>query len=354
MATATGWSRDGNLPPELTSFVGRAEPLAAVTRHLRSDGLVTITGVGGVGKTRLALRAAHSTRQAYPGGVWFVCLSRLRDPALVVATIMAAIGVADSTRPEIDSLADWLSSRTTLLVLDTCEHLVDACGQTITTLLDRAAGLRVLATSRQPIGLPGERLVPVPPLTPPGRRQGDDPFGNEAVRLFEARASAAVPGFRVTADNVGPVAELCRRLDGIPLAIELAAVRLRTLSVGQILGLLTDRFGLLADDGLSSLPRHRTMRTAIGWSHELCHPAERLLWARLSVFAGDFELDAIRYVCGAPPLSPGEMTRLVAGLVEKSILVSHADQHANVRYRLIDTLREYGAEWLGRLGETGE
>ncbi len=346
MATPAGWGRGGDLPAELTSFVGRVETLATVTAALHGDRLVTLTGIGGVGKTRVALRAARTDRQAYSDGVWFVDLSGLRDPALLPATIAATFGAAG--RQEIDTLTHWLPERAALLILDTCEHLVDACRELVAALLSRPGPLRILVTSRQPLGLPAEHVVPVPPLTPPGT-PGEDPLSNEAVRLFEERAAAAVPGFRVGPAEIGPVTRLCRSLDGIPLAIELAAVRLRVLSVRQILDLLTDRFRLLGGTGRGGLSRHQTLRTAIGWSYELCEPAERLLWARLSVFEGDFELDAARYVCEEGPLSGADVAALISGLVDKSILVAHDDEP---RYRLIETLREYGADWLDRLGET--
>jgi predicted ATPase len=352
MATPAGWGREGNLPAELTTFVGRTRLLTTICRGLRENRLVTITGIGGVGKTRTALRIAHTVRHLYPGGVWYVDLARLQDPALIVHAVTASLGIADqSARPEIDALADWLSSRTALLLVDTCEHLVDACAKTLETLLDRSDGLTVLSTSRQSLGVPGEQVVPIPPLTLPGDIPDENPLANESVRLFEERASAALSGFAVDQANIGPVSELCRRLDGIPLAIELAAVRLRALSVEQILDLLADRFSLLAGASRTALPRHRTLRTAIGWSHELCEPAERLLWARLSVFSGDFELEAARYVCESDALPSDDIPDLVAGLVEKSVLIRRGDQ-AGVRHRLIDTLREYGAEWLGKLGET--
>ncbi|PZG50749.1 ATPase [Spongiactinospora gelatinilytica] len=353
MAAPAGWRREGNLPAELTSFVGRTRLLTTLKRHLQESRLVTVTGIGGVGKSRTALRLAHQVRADYADGVWFADLARLQDAGMVEHTISAALGIADqSARP--DRLTEWVGGRDMLLIIDTCEHLIKSCAVLVLQLLKQAPNLKILATSRQSLQVPGEHVLPIPPLAVPGDDPGEDPYGNESVELFSARAAAVVPDFRLDEHNIGAVAELCRRLDGIPLAIELAAVRLRALSVQQILSLLTDRFSLLAGASRTALPRHQTLRAAIGWSHEICEPAERLLWARLSIFAGDFELDAARAVCSEPGSLPEErITDLVTGLVEKSILLM--DQHGKgVRYRLIDTLRDYGQEWLDKLGQTDE
>ncbi|GII91884.1 ATP-binding protein [Sinosporangium siamense] len=332
MATPTGWRREGNLPAELTSFVGRTSLLANLKRHLRESRLVTVTGIGGVGKSRTALRLAHQTRRQYRDGVWFADLARLQDAGMVKHTISSALGIADqSQRSGHDTLSEWVGDRDMLLIIDTCEHLVESCSSLIDNLLKRSEHLRILATSRQSLQLPFEQVVAVPPLAVPGDDPSESLFTNESVQLFTARAGAVMPDFVLDEHNIEPVAELCRRLDGIPLAIELAAVRLRALSVEQILALLADRFSLLAGASRTALPRHQTLRAAIGWSHELCEPAERLLWARLSVFSGDFELDAARYVCTADSLDPSEIMDLVTGLVEKSILLSESN-HAGVRY----------------------
>ncbi|MFC3985249.1 ATP-binding protein, partial [Streptosporangium jomthongense] len=219
-------------------------------------------------------------------------------------------------------------------VIDACEHVDSACAELFEELLTRASGLTILATSRHSLNARGEHTVTVPPLTVPGSVPGENVFTNEALLLFAARASAVVPGFELDERNVGSVSELCRRLDGIPLAIELAAVRLRALSVEQMLDLLADRFSLLAGASRTALPRHQTLRAAIGWSHELCEPAERLLWARLSVFAGDFELDAVHYVCAGDNLPHETIVDLISSLVEKSILLSDGTPSGH-RYRLI-------------------
>ncbi|MFI7615026.1 ATP-binding protein [Nonomuraea terrae] len=351
MATPTGWRREGNLPAELTSFVGRTRLLANLKRHLHESRLVTVTGIGGVGKSRTVLRLAHQVRAGYPDGVWFADLARLQDAGMVKHTIASALGIADqSSRAASESLAEWVGERDMLLIIDTCEHLLEGCAELIHELLEAAPSLTVLATSRQSLNLPYEHVVPVPPLQVPGEDPAKNLFTNESIQLFAERAGASVPDFVLDEDNIGAVAELCRRLDGIPLAIELAAVRLRALSIEQILGLLADRFSLLAGASRTALPRHQTLRAAIGWSHELCEPEERLLWARLSVFAGDFELDAARFVCSDGRLSAERITDLIGGLVEKSILLIRSN-HAGVRYKLIDTLAEYGQEWLDKLGQ---
>lgn len=353
MATPTGWRGAGNLPAEVTSFIGRTLLLSNLKRHLADSRLVTITGIGGVGKSRTALRLAHQVRTLYPDGVWFADLARLQDSGMVDHAITTSLGIADqSPRPGVDTLTEWVGDREMLLILDTCEHLIKPCADLVVRLLNAAPKLRILATSRQSLQVPGEQVVPIPPLAVPGDDPRENPFTNESVQLFHARATAALPDFTLDEHNIDAVAELCRRLDGIPLAIELAAVRLRSLSVQQILSLLTDRFSLLAGASRTALPRHQTLRAAIGWSHEICEPAERLLWARLSVFTGDFDLEAARFVCSDRDNLPAEnIVDLVSGLVEKSILMVHS-QPGGVRYRLIDTLRDYGREWLDKLGQT--
>ncbi|WP_449061325.1 ATP-binding protein [Planomonospora algeriensis] len=354
MATPTaGWRRDGNLPNELTNFVGRTRLLATLRQRLQEPEtrLVTLTGIGGVGKSRTALRIAHMVRNQFSDGVWFADLARLQDAGMVRHTITSALGIADqSSRSADETLSEWVGDREILLIIDTCEHLVDACAKLFEDLLKTSPRLRILATSRQSLNAQGEYTLSVPPLAVPGDIPGENAFTNESVQLFSARASAVVPSFELDERSIEPVSELCRRLDGIPLAIELAAVRLRALSVEQILALLADRFSLLAGASRTALPRHQTLRAAIGWSHELCEPAERLLWARLSVFAGDFELEAARYVCAGDSLPGEDITDLVSSLVEKSILLSEGTPSGH-RYRLIDTLRSYGEEWLDKLGE---
>ncbi|WP_067490698.1 ATP-binding protein [Actinomadura hibisca] len=348
----------GRLPAEPNALVGRARELAQVSTSLKASRLVTLTGVGGVGKSRIALRAAWNARPAYPGGVWLVELGALRDGALLPHTIGAVLGLADQTvRPQTDVLAEYLADRRALLVLDGCEHLRPAVADLVRVLLQAAPELAVLVTGRQALSVPGERRITVPPLPVPDLPDRPDrpggpglrASGNEAVALFLARAADAVPGFVLGAHEEETVVRLCRSLDGIPLALELAAVRLRSMTAADILTRLEDRFSLLGT-AHAALPRHQTLRTAIGWSHELCTPGERLLWARLSVFTGSLDLDAAEAVCTDERLPPAGVAELLAGLVDKSILLTCTDGD-RIRFRLLDTVREYGAGWLASLGE---
>ncbi|MGW6873744.1 ATP-binding protein [Streptomyces xanthophaeus] len=339
----------GNLPPESASFVGREHELGLLKDLLGERRLITLTGVGGVGKSRLALRAVSGGRQARRDGVWWVELSPMRDPALLTTTVAHAIGLADhSSRPLDEELCAWMADKDLLLVLDTCEHLVAECRHLVGELLQSAPGLTVLVTSREPLGSPGETLFEVRPLP----CDGPD---SDALALFRARALAATP--RAAAAFEDPAlcavaAEVCRRLDGIPLALELAGARLRLWTLEEMAERLGTRLDVLSDPRPALLPRHRTMRTAIGWSHELCEPLERLLWARLSVFTGDFDVAAARAVCSGGPLPAARVERVLAGLVAKSVVRCTDERGAGARYRMLDTIREYGHDWLDELGET--
>ncbi|WP_328917108.1 MULTISPECIES: ATP-binding protein [unclassified Streptomyces] len=331
----------GNLPAELAGFVGRSCELADAAGLLTRSRLVTVTGPGGVGKSRLALRAAGRVQDRFRDGVWAVELSGLRDATLLDQTVADGLRLPDhTTRPPRLALAEHLADRELLLVLDGYDRLHPHTADLVAELLRRAPGLRVLAAGRRPLGITGELLLP---LDPPGT--------DDAVRLFAARAAEVLPGFAVTAANAADVGELCDRLDRLPLALELAAVRLRALSVAQILDRLDDRFRLLTGGDPTAPVRHRALRTAIGWSHELCTPAERLLWARLSVFAGHFDLDAVEYVCSGPELPEGEIAETVAALVAQSVLARVEGPDGVVRFRMMDSVAEYGAGWLTALGD---
>ncbi|MFH9085223.1 ATP-binding protein [Streptomyces sp. NPDC017673] len=332
---------DGDPPLELTAFVGRSAEVAELTTALGQARLVTVTGVGGVGKSRLAARVAArwaSGGAAGAPGRGRVELAAVRDPQFVEYAVVEALGLTDhTTRLPRDTLLEHLAARRALLVLDGFEHLVAACADLTAELLRRLPELRVLAVGRRPLGLAGERLFPLAPL-------GED----EAVELFTDRARAqGVP----VADGA-VVRELCRRLEGIPLALELAAGRLRALSPAQLLRRLDDRFRLLTGGGRDVLPRHQTLRTAIGWSHELCSPAERLLWARLSVFAHSFDLEAAEYVCSGDGLAAEDVLDVLSELLVQSV-VSREETPAGPRYRMLDTVRAYGAEWLEATGDAG-
>ncbi|MGW2395515.1 ATP-binding protein [Kitasatospora sp. NPDC001664] len=335
------------LPAELTSFVGREAELADLDELLTAGRLVTVTGPGGVGKTRLALRAAAGAARRYADGVRLVELAGVRGPHLLGHAVLEALRLPDSTprQPE-EVLVEQLADRELLLVLDGCEHLVESCAALAAALLRAAPGLRVLTTGREVLGIAGEHLHPLAPL-PVSAEPGRVPA---AVRLFADRAAAVLPGFELTERNLAEATRLCRRLDGIPLAVELAAGRLRALSVEQITDRLDDRFRLLVGGSRSGPERHRTLRTTIGWSHELCTPQERLLWARLSVFTGGFDLEAVEYVCAGEGLAAEELLDLVGELIAKSVLLREQGP-LGARYRLLDTLREYGAGWLRASGE---
>ncbi|WP_067811244.1 ATP-binding protein [Actinomadura kijaniata] len=346
MASPQAWP--GNLPAETSSFIGRRDELAEVRRTLDRARLVTLLGPGGVGKTRLALRAASGVRQAFPGGVWLVELSALRAPELIAHTVAQTLRLPGPAAGDpVDLLADHLADAApTLLVLDTCEHLVHACAMLAETLLTVAPALRILATSRESLNTVGEYTVLVAPLEVP--RTGDpEPDGCDSVELFAERAAACRPGFALARHNRAAVAQLCRRLEGIPLALELAAVGLRAMPIEQMVERLDDRFRLLGP-ARTGEHRHRTLRTAITWSHDLCVPPERMLWARLSVFPGGFDLEAVERVCTDEHLPVGELLDVLTMLVDKSIV---RFDPSGPRYRMLDTLREFGTELLERSGE---
>ncbi|MET8679937.1 tetratricopeptide repeat protein [Streptomyces sp. NPDC004647] len=356
----------GNLPTELNRFVGRRAELAELGRQLDRSRLVTVTGVGGVGKSRFALRAAHQAQERFFDGVWLVELATLRDPDLLEHAFAEALALADRAgRARRAALAEQLADRQLLLVLDGFEHVVEECAGLVRELLCRGPGLRVLAAGRRPLRVPGEQAFPLPPLPAPAPArapQSPPPRAGDSAVLFADRAAAVLPGFAVNESNCWEVAELCHRLEGIPLALELAAGRLPALSLEQLLHRLDDRFRLLTGGNRGTLPRHRTLRTAIGWSHELCTPQERLLWARLSVFAGQFDLEAAEYVCSGPDLPADDLLDVVAELVSQSLLVreetpagppsAEGGQGRTVRYRMLETVRAYGACWLDATGDT--
>lgn len=334
---------------ELTEFVGRRAELVLVRQALSSARLVTLIGPGGIGKTRLAIEAASSARRAFPDGVGVAELSGLRDPALLVPEVARSLGLADkSARWAIASLSDRLATRRVLLVLDQCEHLADACAVMADALLRACPGLRIVATSRHVLGVAGEVTVAVPPLTVPADCASAIPeelLCYEAVRLFADRAAAVLPGFAVDTENGATVAAVCRALDGIPLAIELAAVRLRSLSPQQVLARLDHRFQLLSGGGPAGQPHHRTLQAALEWSYGLLTEAEQAMWRRVSVFAGSFDLDAAEAVCAGEGIAARSVMDLVDGLVAKSIL-AHAAGNAKARYRLLDTIGEFGLQKL--------
>ena len=345
--------RAGNLPAQLTSFVGRRREVAEIRRLLSESRLVTLTGVGGAGKTRLSLRVAADLRRVFPDGVWFVELAALDDHALLTQTIASTLGVRDRTaRWPVSALAEYLSDKHMLLVLDNCEHLRTACAVLTDAVLRAAPALRVLATSRQALGLTGEHIFQVPTLSVPDADRHPPAAAlhqYEAVSLFLDRATAVKPSFMLTEANAETVARVCQRLDGLPLAIELTAVRLRALSVDEVLERLEDRYRLLTAGSPGVLPRHQTLRALIDWSYGLCSERERAAWAALSAFSGGFDLPAAEAVCATGDLTPSTLLDTLAALVDKSILI--ADEHGGrIRYHMLETIREYGRD---RLRESG-
>ncbi|MFC7447149.1 protein kinase domain-containing protein [Rhodococcus daqingensis] len=343
----------GGLPLEMTSFIGRRTQLSEVRNVLTGSRLVTLTGIGGVGKTRLALQAASKVRRSYADGVRLIELGELRDPALLVDVVAAAVGVRNLTdRPMLEVLAEFLSTRTLLLVLDNCEQVVAAAAELAQSLLRTCPDLSILATSREALGIGGEAVLPVTPLEFPDPASEPTPrelAHYDAVTLFTERAAAAVRGFELTEDNRLDVARICARLDGLPLAIELAAARLRSMSTAQILQRLDDRYGLLTRGSRGAPTRQQTLQWCIGWSYELCTPSEQQLWARLSVFAGGFELDAAEQVCGGDLPGP-DLLDSVSALVDKSILIRE-ESDAAVRLRMLESVQDYGRNALEDAGE---
>ncbi|MFF5207558.1 ATP-binding protein [Streptosporangium sp. NPDC000396] len=341
----------GNLPVEVTSFVGRRQELTEAKRLLAAERMVTLTGVGGVGKTRLALRVAAAVSATFPDGVWLVDLAPLGAGELLEETVAGTLGCQN--QGDLAAFAEFLQDKRLLLVLDNCEHLLDECAVLASKLLGMAPDLRILATSRQALHAEGEHLLDVPPLPVPEVTEEistDSETRYEAVRLFADRVAAVLPGFAITAANSGAVTRLCQRLDGIPLAIELAAVWMRALSVDQILDRLDDRFRLLTRGSPVVMPRQKTLRALVDWSYNLCSPEERMLWERLSVFSGGCDLEAIEQVCSGDGIAPENVFGVMTGLVDKSILL-RKEHDSGVRHQMLETLRQYGWE---RLVESGQ
>ena len=345
------------LPLPLTRFIGRERELDEVRSTLRAAHLVTLTGTGGSGKTRLALQVAAALLEAYPDGIWFVELAGTADLTLVPRMVLSTIGLREQQgRPISDTLVHHLATKAALLILDNCEHLLDACAELADGLLRACAELTILATSREPLGMTGERVRRVPPLSVPAvaiapSAESVAPF--EAVQLFVDRAVAAESRFALTDANAAAVAAICQRLDGIPLALELAAARLQALTVEQLRDRLEDRFRLLTGGSRAALPRHRTLRATIDWSYDLLTEPEQILFRRLSVFAGGFLLDAAEQVCDDSQVAPEDVLDLLTRLVEKS-LVTLETSHAHGRYQLLETIREYALEKLRAAGEEPE
>jgi predicted ATPase/DNA-binding CsgD family transcriptional regulator len=346
----------GNLPAEATSFIGRRHELADARKKLATGRLLSLVGPGGVGKTRLAVRIATDLGRGFPDGAWMVELADLQDPALVSNAVMAALDLRDQTATApVALLRSYLKDKRLLLVLDNCEHLLQAVAQLVSDVITTAPGVRVIATSRQLLSVAGEHVLPVAPLQLPASRAAE-PLShlrqNEAVRLFSERAAAASGSFELTTANQEAVVDVCRRLDGLPLAIELAAVRTRALTPEQIRDRLSARFELLTGGSRAALPRHQTLRTALEWSYQLLAPAERTLLARLCVFAGRFTLEDIEAVCCADDLPTAHALDLISSLLDKSLVIKE-DAGGVACYRLHETLREYARLKSSEADEVG-
>ncbi|NIK60439.1 ATP-binding protein [Kribbella shirazensis] len=346
----------GRLPAELTSFVGRRRELADTRRLLSSSRLLTLTGAGGVGKTRLALRMAGEVRRTFSDGVWFAELAALRDPALLGHTLAGALELSQVSADPTADLAEYLEDKHLLLVMDNCEQLAEACAVLASKLLAAAPQLRILATSRHVLGVEGEQVLVVPPLsTPPAEALAADADQYESLVLFTDRVRALLPEFEIDERNRAQVIEICRQLDGVPLALELAAVWMRTLSPAQILDRLEDRFRLLASGRQAGPARQQALDAAVTWSYDLCSPAEQLLWERLSVFSGGFDLEGAEQVCAGDGIARDEVLDLVAGLLNKSIITrTVATDHSVAWYDMLTTISQYGAMRLAEAGRTSE
>jgi predicted ATPase/class 3 adenylate cyclase len=344
-----------NLPAASTSFVGRERELADVLQLLSATRLLTLTGSGGIGKTRLALAAAEALLDGYPDGVWLVELASINDSNLIAAAVAKALGVPERAGIAVlPALADALETRRLLLILDNCEHLIGSCASLADELLRTCPNLQVLATSREPLRAAGESILPVPSLGTTDESTvtcGTDPLESDAVRLFADRAAAVLLGFTVNQENASTVRKICRDLDGMPLAIELAAARARVLSIEQLSVGLSDRFRLLTTGWRTSPPRQQTLRAAIDWSYALLSSEEQALLARLSVFAGGFNYEAASAVCGAAYGELGfQLLDPLSGLVDKSLVVFDARSETK-RYRMLETIRQYAAEKLDECGD---
>lgn len=342
-----------NLPQQLTSFFGREREIEAARALLKSGRLLTLLGMGGLGKTRLALQIVADELDAYPDGVWFLDLAPIQDASLVASVAAQVLGVHEEPgRPLNQTLCAHLKSRKLLLIFDNCEHLVNACADLVNALLRAAPEVRVVATSREALRVPGEQTYPVLPLAVPERSADLETLArSDAVQLFLDRARLHQPGFVLSEREAPSVAELCARLEGIPLAIELAAARMRTLSVADINARLRDRFKLLTGGGRVLLERQQTLRALVDWSYDLLQETERVLFSRLSAFVGGFELAAAEAVCGMEPLPAEDVLDVLTALVDKSLVMLEQIQDTTTRYRMLETIRDYSRERLNQRDE---
>ncbi|MTE13201.1 LuxR family transcriptional regulator [Nocardia sp. CT2-14] len=327
----------------MTSFVGRRDELATAKRLLPTTRVLTLLGPGGMGKTRLSRQIGHLVSRAFPDGVWLVELADLQDPALVTLSVAETLNLRDESTAPLPRLTEFLADKRLLLVLDNCEHLIEACAALVGRIIASTPDVRVLATSREVLGIQGEQVMPVPPLTVPDTTAGED---GDALQLFIERASAANPGFQATSGNRAVLAEICRRLEGMPLALELAALRLRMFTPEQILDRLDDTIELLSAGPRTAPQRQQTIEGAIRWSYDLCTATEQALWEQLSVFAGGFDIDAAEAVC---ELGPASLMEPLTGLVDKSVVMLRFDGDV-ARYSMLEPIRQFAADRLAERG----
>jgi predicted ATPase/DNA-binding XRE family transcriptional regulator len=344
-----------NLPVPVTSFIGREQELWEIAGRLAHSRLLTLTGIGGCGKTRLALEVARAVLEHYPDGAWLVELAPIADPNLVPQLVATAVGVREGPGQTMTSaLTIALRERRTLLVIDNCEHLLEACARLVDDLIRSCAHVRVLATSREALGLTGEVAWRVPSLSIPAANQQltlTELAANPAVQLIVERAAAVRPRFGLTERNASAIVQICRRLDGIPLALELAAARVQALAPDQIAARLDQRFRLLTGGSRAALPRQQTLRATLDWSYDLLSEPERLLLNRLAVFAGGWSLEAAEAVCSDEHIPPDDVLDLLAQLVSKSLVLADEEADSTERYRLLETVRQYARERLLAAGE---
>ena len=346
-----------NLPAQLTAFIGRETEMTAARPLLAASRLLTLTGMGGSGKTRLALQVAAESLESYPDGIWLVELAALSDPDLVAQEVAGVLGVREESEKKLlQTLRDTLRPQSVLLILDNCEHVIDAAARLSEALLQACPKLSILATSREALGIGGETVLPLASLSMPALGTAaatpDALAGCEAVRFFVERAQAALPAFRYSTGNAAAVASVCSRLDGIPLALELAAARVRVLTPEQIDGRLDDRFRLLSGGSRTALPRQQTLRALVDWSYDLLGEAEQTLLCRLSVFAGGWSLAAAETVCAGGSVEDWEVLDLLSRLAAKSLLVVEPPEAGQVHYRLLESIRSYARDRLAQmLGE---
>ncbi|HEU0297699.1 MAG TPA: tetratricopeptide repeat protein [Anaerolineales bacterium] len=355
-----------NLPATLSTFVGREKESYEVTQFLKNNRLVTLTGAGGIGKTRLSIQVAYGLLNDYPNGIWLVDLAPLSDPTLVPTTVLTTLGLIEQgARSPVSILIDFLRTKRVLLILDNCEHLIQACAQLAEISLHACPDLHILATSREALNIDGEKVYLVPSLTTPDSMQVSLEAlpDYEAVQLFLERAKSALANFRLTRANAPAIAQICYHLDGIPLALELAAARVKLLPVEEIAARLYDRFRLLTGGARTALPRHQTLRAMIDWSHDLLPEEERVLFRRLSVFSGGWTLEAAEQVASgkwqvesdtspiARDLQPENILDLLTSLFNKSLIIAEREQGKETRYRMLETIRQYANEKLWAAGE---